>query len=183
MLFRTRGSLAFACLLVLGNGCGGGGSSTPTTTGPVTSAVKQTGDLQFTMTISKSTYARGEAVPFTFTVTNVGTQPILVTNQLDLFRVTIISKGAQVVSGFPTANQTAFYDFKLAPGESKSESDTWDQRDDNKQQVPKGQYLLSSHVPANEINTTFLLDSLPVEQWGAFWQANYASTPLTITIR
>lgn len=181
----SRRSLVAVCLLlgVGGNGCGGGGSSTPVSTGPITSALKQTGDLQFTLTTPKTTYTRGEAVPFTFTVKNVGAQTASITNQLYLFRVTTIMQGSRLTARFPASNAESFYAFSLAPSTSKSESASWDQKDSNGQQVAAGQYALSSYAPIGSVNGNIYLATLPGDQWFAYWQANFATNPVTITIR
>ena len=184
MLSYTRRSLLAACLWLGlgGTGCGSGSSPT-SNNGPVASAVKQTGDLQFTLTTPKTTYARGEAIPFTFTVTNVGAQTASVVNQYYQFRVTTVFQGSQLIYSSPVSAATAFFGFSLPTGASRSESASWDQKDSSGQQVAAGQYALSSYAPVNSVNGTIFLATLPHDQWFAFWQANFASNPVTITIR
>lgn len=60
---------AYAALLMVGLfGCGGNSPSD----GPVVSVPRVSGQLQFTTSTPKSIYNKGEVVPFTLTVKNVG---------------------------------------------------------------------------------------------------------------
>jgi len=134
----TASGIAFAL-----SGCGGsstsiGGLQTPT---------GRFGDLSFTSSTDKSVYASGETVTITFTIQNVGaTTQVLTGSAPDAdTRVRRASDGAilwqwSVGKLFPAAlDQT-----RLGPGESRTLTFTWDQKDQQGNLVPTGSYVIEA---------------------------------------
>src|SRR5262245_61035140 len=107
-------SLACALALVLGVfltallvGCGGGDEGGP----------RQFGSLQFNLTSDKTTYARDEVVKLTFTVKNVGAQPVnaVEANCITRFKVT---QGSRTIGPEPGGCGGGARTVTIAPGET-----------------------------------------------------------------
>ena len=158
------------------SGCGGGGSASPQTSGPV-SATGRYAHLRFSATAPKRTYAVGEPIPLTFTVQNTGTTE----ENILLYRGALngavsLPNGLQVA----TLNQSAVYPGNIVPlqsmafppGETKTFAQRWDQQtaaDQGGTQAPLGKYRIRVYfdvdtlsgrtVPAGDLGT----DNLTIE--------------------
>lgn len=169
MLNRTTlwGFGFFALLIsMLLSGCGDGNN---------TMAANQTGhfgSLEFALTTTKTTFARGEHVPLIFTVKNTGSQTVNLVGGgcMTLFKV--VQAGRDISPGF--ACGAGGYTFSLAPGETRTFNETWDQKDPNGNLVPAGQDTITMWLTAGNVNGTDLTES-ETEQ-------DLSSNPIRITV-
>ncbi len=182
-----------ACLLssALLTGCGGG-SSTPTTSvlpttnadGSLTSAPRSYNHLQFTLTTNKAVYATGEAVQFTLTITNTGTQAITIT-------VYGATTGRQVLQGntmiFPGPGEgqgAVIHTITYAPGETKTYTDTWAQKNMQNAQVAPGQYCIVNWYKARQIIDPSLSGDQMQQQFSDAQQTTaLAAYPVQVTVQ
>ncbi len=174
-------------------GCGGGGTSTPASNSPLTSVPRTAGSLQLTLNTTKSIFARGETIPLTFSVKNTDVQKVTVSLKSQYFVVDVTQKSQSILS-FPSTNSDTFIEYTVEAGASTIKSVSWDQTVSSSQlvatgqsptsrQVPVGQYVITAYLPIVSQNSTNLVMNVPPANWQSFWQTNYASNPITITIR
>ncbi len=158
------GVLGMAAVLLSLCGCGGGSGSDPapqtvTTTGRVQS-------LAFSLT-TQNAFQRGEPVPLAFTVTNVGDQSVTYTFGGGSVHSFEVVRDGVVVFRRPTAGGADYSEVEFGSGMSFTISDTWNQVDDQGQQVPPGKYQIQAFFRAGTINGVPIsyrtLSSGPVE--------------------
>ena len=145
-LRATLGLATFALFALAG--CGGGdGSVTPPA---LTSVTRSASNLELIVSLPKSTFARGEGVPFTMTVKNVSTQTL----QVDYNSPSadpLIKQGTGIVwnsmSGVPSPRDT-----QLTPGQVLTFTGTWNQVDSSNAQVPAGNYTFQGWFDARAVN-------------------------------
>ncbi len=145
----------------------GGGSNSSARTLTSTRSYQS---LEFTLT-AKSAYARGEAVPFTFTVTNTGTATVAATIASGGPFSAVVLQGDTLVFSFGNAGGQAIYKYEFVPGETRSKTFTWDQKDSERKQVPPGKYKLRAFVYSG------ILDDVQVPE------NSLSSEPVEVTIR
>jgi hypothetical protein len=152
-------------LSLLLSGCGGGDSTTAT-------GNRRFGPLEFALTTTKTTFARGEQVPLTFTVKNTSQRTVTAIGGgcVDLWRV--IQGGRDITP--PSGCGAAGYMFTFAPGETKTFNDTLDLRDANNNIEPAGVDVITVWFTAGNINGTDMTDA-QVEH-------NLAANPIQITV-
>lgn len=161
---------SLVCFATMLTGCGGGDSREPTPT--TVTSTRQYQSLQFTLA-TRTAFRRGETVPLTFTVKNVGAQTV----------TTLLGPpeaDAQVNQGerriWRWSDDKAFpavvYDLSLAPGESKTYPLDWDQKDGQGNAVPSGIYALKAWFNTGRI------DGVPVSP-----QEDLAAEPIDVLIR
>ena len=155
-MFNTRFAsfafFVFALPILLLTGCGGGSSSTSAT--PVdtnsTTSTRTYNDLQFTLSTTKATF-RGEQVPLTFTVKNIGSQTISATGGGCNVLLRVL-QGTQIIGPEPASCGAGGYTSTLNSGESKTYTTMWSQKDVNGNQVASGIYTLRVWTTAGNIN-------------------------------
>ena len=107
---------------------------------------QQGGPVTATVTTDRQSYSVGETVRFTLTVTNTGSSPVTVilpSGQRYDF-VVRSSGGAEVWRwSYGRAFTLIYGEQTLDPGQTLTYSETWDQRNNNGQQVPAGQYRVT----------------------------------------
>jgi hypothetical protein len=138
-------------LSALVSGCGGGSNTIAASNG---SAPRRSGSLEYTLTTTKMTFARGEQVPLTFTVRNVSMQTVNVElGACDWFDTKVVN-GSQVLwqQSFTHICGSTIQPLSIAPNETKTFSYSWPQTDQQGRQVPSGRYSLASWFQA--INAT-----------------------------
>ena len=144
---RTTLGLAALALFAL-TGCGGGDGNV---VAPVlTSTARSASNLELTVSLPKSTYARGEAVPFTMTVKNVSTQTVGVDyNSPSAYP--LIKQGASLVwssvSGVSSPRTT-----QLTPGQTLTFTGTWAQVNSSEAQVSAGNYTFQGWFDVAAVN-------------------------------
>jgi len=94
----------------------------------VRSIPRQFGDLEFTLSAPKTMYARGENVPLTLSVKNVGTQTITAHFGSPVAQVLQVKQGSQVIWEFPQGTAAVGMTLTFAPGETRTFAQDWDQR-------------------------------------------------------
>ena len=132
-------------LLALLSSCGGD-NSPAAPNGPVVSTPRQFDNLVFTLSVPKATYAKGEQVPLTFTVKNVGTQTLAVgLGACDWFDTKVIT-GSRLLWQKSVGSGCGGHvqPLSIAPGETKTFNYSWLQIDQQGIQVPTGQYSIKS---------------------------------------
>jgi hypothetical protein len=145
--FRLSVSL---CALVL-LGCGSGGL----TPGP-----RQVGDFEMNLVLDKPVYAPGEPVAATFTVKNLYTQTL----DFDIgpcydFVSEIEHVGPFDPSGGPPVGCAGVtHKFILQPGEPRSYSVIWDQKDPQRNQVSAGTYRMVVRMVFGSANGQGFID-------------------------
>ncbi len=156
------------------SGCGGGTSSI-SSNGPVTSIPTTSNSLVFTLSSPHSAYTRGTAIPTTFTVANTGTQPAnLVVVSCDDFVLRVRQGFQQIWTGPHDICLDMSHSVTVPAGASLSYNAYWDQRDSSGMVVAPGAYALWSKLTPYSLNETVLN---PAEVVGF----NSASIPITIT--
>jgi len=145
----TTSSIAFAL-----SGCGSG--SRNTTAQELQLPTGRLGDImQFTSTTDKSVYAPGETVTVTFTMKNIWKQDIEIHHaplEADI-RVRRASDGAILwLWSFDKAVHSNPNPFTLPPGGWYPSIFTWDQKDQQGNAVPIGDYVIEawSYIAPNE---------------------------------
>jgi len=112
--------------------------------GPVVSTPRQFGSLEFTLSATKAVYARGEQVPLTFTVKNVGTQTITATIGACDFFGTKVTQAGNLVWQKSGGCGASTVQVTIMPGETKTYSYAWDQKDLQGNSVGSGRYTIKS---------------------------------------
>ena len=173
-----------ACLLPSALLCGcGGSSSTPVTVaatqtinadGTVTSAPRTYNNLQFTLTTNKAAYARGEAVQCTFAIKNIGAQTVTTNSSEGFYRYGVY-QGGNLVGPELQGGGAVAYPLTFAPGETKTFTDTWDQKSQQNTAVAAGAYTLKFWLSA-----TFL-DNAPITSTQA--QTLLTTNAVSITVQ
>jgi hypothetical protein len=161
-------------ILILLAGCGGG--ETSPANGLVRSPSRQFGNLEFSLSAPKTIYARGENVPLTFTVKNIGTQTITADFGSPFPYTMQITQGKQVVREYPPGT-TPMVGLRLtfAPGETKTFTKAWDQHYALQSlEASPGPYQVNAWLRADQIDST----SFPQEQAKVQLSAN----PINITL-
>ena len=166
-MMRLCGLIGFAVMLA---GCGGGDNTEPAPT--TVTSTGQYQSLQFTLT-TRTAFRRGETVPITFTVKNVGAQTVtafLGPPEADAQ----VSQGGRQIWRWSDGKvfPAVVYDLSLAPGESKTYQLDWDQKDSQGNLVPSGTYALKSWFTARRIN------GAPVSP-----EQDLAAQPIEVVIR
>ena len=135
---------------------------------------RQVGSLEFTLMTTKATFTRGESVPLTFSVKNIGSQTEDARlGACDWFE-TKVSSGSQAVwqESHTHGCGSVVQPVSIAPGETKTYTYDWPQTDENRVQVPAGHYTLTSwYQPANTTD-------LPIENR----ETNGAANPIQINV-
>jgi hypothetical protein len=137
--FRLTGLAGFlvSAGLFTSAGCGGGSSSGQSDGSVVARGQYKT--LRFTLSTTKSTFAQGEQVPFTFTISNAGTGPVNYTEEAQKYRALIFQNNTPVWdSNYGVASTTASQ-VTLAPGASRRFEFTWSQKNSKFDNAPEGQ--------------------------------------------
>jgi hypothetical protein len=140
------------------SGCGGG-SGTATINNPDSNPPQitrgQSGPLQFTLSITKTTYAVGEYVSIVYTITNTGSEPVGVGQCMGLGNARVLQGDTRIWTDVRTGG-AGCTTLPLAPGETKRDSiSTWDQSTNTsfgetvQSQVPPGTYRIF-FTPAGE---------------------------------
>ena len=122
-------ALSFIALLVVSTlmmGCDSSGSFL--INNPVSSTPRQFAGLEFTVSASKSRYARGEDVPLNFTVKNVTAQSITVHAGSPIPILSRVTRNSVFVWEPDGGTVAVGKTFVFAPGEVQIFSRTWDQR-------------------------------------------------------
>lgn len=149
-------ALSFIALLIVSMlmmGCDSSG--TFLINNPVSSTPRQFAGLEFTVSASKSRYARGEDVPLTFTVKNVTSQTLTAEAGSPLPIVGRVTRSGAFVWEPEVGTVGAGTTFTLAPGESLTFQRTWNQRYLlSGQAVPPDQYQARFWFTPNRVNGT-----------------------------
>ncbi len=128
-------------------GCGGGDNSV---TPPIlTSPTRQASTLELAVTLPKSTFARGEAIPYTMTVKNVSAQTLPVDYNVPAVFPIVKQNGTTIftaVSGVSSPRTGS-----LSLGQVLTLTGTWDQTDLNGAQVTAGTYTFQSWLDASSV--------------------------------
>lgn len=170
VFIRCSAALTIAALLA---GCGGGGGTAPAPT-----ALTSTGQfrsLQFTLT-TQSSFARGQQVPFTFSMKNTETQPVVI--DIGPAPDFTITRNGQVVyqDSLKFGTFGGYHVYSLGPGETISDNLTWSGKDLQDQAVPPGQYTLKVWARLGGVEgTTFTSE--------AMLEDSLTAPPVTITVR
>ena len=141
---RKAAILPIAILLsALLSGCGGGNSTIAASNG---SAPRQSGSLEYALTTTKMTFAKGEQVSLTFTVRNVSMQTVNVElGTCDWFDTKVVN-GSQVLweKRLTHGCGASVNPLSIAPGEIKTFNYSWPQTDQQGNPAPAGQYAIKS---------------------------------------
>lgn len=132
---RLAVAMGLICMPLL-SGCGGGGSS-------------RFSMLQFGLSSTKAVYARGEAVPLTFTVKNTGTNPVAFVFGSGSTHTFKVEQSGQLVFQPFFGGGAVITQISLAAGETKALSDSltrWTQVDMQGNQVADGQYTIRAYL-------------------------------------
>lgn len=126
--------------------------------GPVVSNPRQFGSLEFTLSATKAVYARGEQVPLTFTVKNVGMQTVNVTIATPAFDATI-TQNNQLVWQYTTSplaggGTGVIRTISIDPGVAETLDFTWDQKDQQGNSVMSGRYVVKAWFYPRSIDNT-----------------------------
>ena len=152
-------------------GCSGGGG---TASQPI-SRTSRFDALEFTLT-TRTLFAPGENVPLTLVVKNTSNQTVTITlgpPESDAR----VSQGGNTVwrwsdgKAFPAVIGT----LRLLPGESRTYTLDWDQRDRQGAQVPRGTYQVKAWFNGYPDNVQFVQPPNPENDWPV--------GPILITIR
>lgn len=107
-------------------------------------AERTVGDLKVEMTVAKAAYRPGDTVAVTLRVTNSAQKPIVVTTPGQQYDVIVRQRGALV---WQWSHDKVFTqvvrDQPLAPGETLTFQERWDQRDLQGRPVDAGAYDIS----------------------------------------
>jgi len=164
---------------LMGVGCGDG-TSTPS--GPVISNPTTANSLVFSVSTPHGRNARGASIPFTFTVTNIGTQAVDLTyGGCHEFAVQITQGTRQTWWG-PGASEVCIAaprPSSIAAGTAQTYTVTWDQRDlpnnvdQTGTQVAPGAYtVVAKFIPVS-------LNGVPVDSGQL---ATFTTSPISVTI-
>ena len=128
-------------------GCGGGSSTIAANNG---SAARRSGSLEYALTTTKMTFARGEPVPLKFNVKNFGPKTVNVElGPCDWFD-TKLTSGSNVVwqKSVGSGCIAIVKPLSIAPGETKTFSYDWPQTDQQSNQVVAGSYTVKAWFQA-----------------------------------
>jgi len=143
--------------VVMAGACGEGGQGTPGEERPgETPTVRPSltpggggsvGDLQLRFDLDKTAYRQGQAIQMSLTVTNRGNQPLILSfSDSQRYDFTIICGPDARCAGpiWQWSRDKVFAQVlgqeSLAPGQSVTYSETWDQRDNDGQPVAPNSY-------------------------------------------
>ncbi len=179
---------AFAASLLVGCGGGGGGDAGDCAS-PVASAPRRNGSLQYTVSVPRGCFARGENIPISLSVQNVGSDPVVIAQ-----RSGGLPADAEAVQGGQQVWQYSRYTvvaqaggalqppLQIAAGQTQTFNITWDTRNHIDlpgapfgQAAPAGSYSVRAWLTPAAINGT------PVTLQDA--SANLTSDPIQITIQ
>ncbi len=178
---------AFALLLC---GCGGGSHAvttpvvtTPTTTTPTTTtapniaAPRTFGSLQFTLSADKAAYALTDPVSLTFTVKNVGQQPVkFLFGSSKRYDVKAFLNNTLVYQESTGAGYGGAIEiFSLQPGESRAFTDTLNTPNDKPFTATPGTYTIKMWLAVGSLDDVVVL--------GADQEANLAANTIQITLQ
>jgi hypothetical protein len=127
-----------------------------------------------TLTTPKTSYARGEAIPLTFTVKNTGTTAVSTTYFTSATLTIQAMLGNQIIWYIP---QGGFEPKPLtyAPGETKTLDTVWMEEDLNNRPAPSGAYIISAWIPAASVDgVMFTKEEV---------EANLAARPIQVTLQ
>ena len=117
-------------------------SSSTTSTSIITSLKP----LQIEVTTDKSSYLPGEDITITFSIRNVTNSPFVIAPyvpEVDIRHFQTSGWGNEQVRTFVAGSDTR----SLDPGQTETFTVTWDQRDNQGQQVPYGIYSITDFFP------------------------------------
>jgi hypothetical protein len=144
--------------------------------GPVRSVPRQFGGLEFTLSAPKSRYARGENVPLTLSVKNLGTQTLTAHFGRPVAQVLQVKQGSQVIWEFPQGTAGVGMTLQFAPGETKTFTENWDQfRNQPGPTVPSGIYSVEAWLNSLQIGSTLYTQEEA--------QAQLKANPISVTIQ
>ena len=148
---RTTLGLAALALFAL-PGCGGGDSNVVAP--PVLASTARTAsNLELTVSLPKSTFARGEDVSFTMTVKNVSTRTLPV-QYSDPSALPLIKQGSNIIWAL-SGGASSVREARLAPGQVLRFSSIWRQTQNpvpGETLVPAGGYTLQGWFDAISVN-------------------------------
>ena len=140
LLLGVAGTMSGFMVSGLLAGCGGGGGSTAADPNPPLMTRGQYGALQFILSTTRSTFAVGEKVPFVFTITNTGSEPIVFGDAAPMYTAHIAQGNTLVWDRYYGYGFGAGYrDATLAPGESRRHEFSWQQKNSGFQETPEVQ--------------------------------------------
>jgi hypothetical protein len=158
-------------LSVLIAGCGGGnGSASALTTN--SSVPRSVRGLTFTLSTTRSTFARGEQVPLTLTITNTGTSPANAIGGGCNAMYKVIQGTHDITASLGCAQ--GGYMVTIAAGGTKTYTMLWNQRDDNGNVVSSGQDSITAWFTALNIDGT--------QYTAAEAQQQFTTNPVQITV-
>lgn len=170
VFIRCSAALTIAALLA---GCGGGGGTAPAPT--TLTSTGQFRSLQFTLA-TQSSFVQGQQVPFTFSMKNIGVQPVVIgVGPSPDF--TITHNGQLVYQDSRMFGTISGYNVRpFAPGETLNYDLTWSGKDLQDRVVPPGQYTLKVWARLGGVEgTTFTSE--------AMLEDSLTAPPVTITVR
>jgi hypothetical protein len=156
-------------------GCSGGNDSVAVAV-PVNSMPRTVGALEFTVSTTRATFARGEQVPLTFSVRNIGTSTVhAILGACDYFDVRV-SRGNQVIWQLSRTHGCGglILEVAIAPGETKTYTSEWPQTDQDDNPVPAGQYTITTWYQPYDPGST---DLPPGNQ-----EVNESANPIQISV-
>ncbi len=150
-----------ALALFAAAGCGGGDNSV---TPPIlTSPTRQASTLELAVTLPKSTFARGEAIPYTMTVKNVGTQAATLVYSFNIGLYSRVKQGGTLISDAPILLPVPSSTLEIAAGQAITLTGNWNQTSTITQaSVAAGTYTLQGCLAPISLNNVASED-LPSE--------------------
>lgn len=165
-------------VLELLHGCGGSGSGSPSDPNVPLIARGQYGAIQFTLTTTKSVFARGEEIPFVFAISNTGTEPFVYGTGSPRYGTLIFQGNTPIWDSHFGLGLIADSIVTLAPEETKRYEFTWSQKNSKFTDAPEAQ------VSPGVYQVTTLANMIPGGSGvDPETSSQLSAGPLSITIR